>query len=315
MQSHQPYSTGVELTEQPVLRRSVQRTGSVPATEQRGTEEPIQQSSPFQYGLQTGQPVQQSNGPSGVQQPIGTGFSQGQRAAEQVSYPTWTGRQQAGASQQQPVSAVQAPSTSQRGVAASPGRVTSLPEFVHQQPMQGQGALATGATTGRQFASPQQFGQQGAQARTGVAAHTAGAQAAGTKTAETQQMTQDVESEGRAQQQLAPEQPKPATSPYVDVFDNPDELLVVADLPGCGPEDVDLQVSNNALRIVGERKSESEDLENHAIQRERLTRAERVIELPTNVEADEAEASCDHGVVRIHLPKAEEDREKHIGVQ
>lgn len=310
MQPNQPYSTWGQQLEQPVSRTApAKATGGVATAGQFGAgEAAIQQ--PAEVYSRTPAVGQQYSGLEGIQrQPTEEvlegqyGVLKGQRGAQTFAQPALTSQQPVMTRARtlgQSVPVMQVPATGHENVAASPQRVTSQPTFGRQR------QFGDTATRGQQlqFASPTQFGQQ-----TAAAAEMTG----GTATAG--QMTREGEGEGRVEQQLAPAKPKPATSPYVDIFDNPDKILVVADLPGCGPEDIDLQVSNSSLRIIGERKSESEDLESHAIQRERLTRAERVIQLPTRVEADEAEASSEHGVVRIHLPKAEEEREKQIGVQ
>ena len=117
-----------------------------------------------------------------------------------------------------------------------------------------------------------------------------------------------------AQRQFAPKQPEPATSPFVDVYDTPDEITVFADLPGCRKEDINVQTSNSTLFITAERLEEVEG-EARPLVYERSKRVERSIELPAHVDVEEAEASCEEGVCKVTLPKAEDDRQRTIGVQ
>lgn len=117
-----------------------------------------------------------------------------------------------------------------------------------------------------------------------------------------------------AQRQLAPEQPEPATSPFVDVYDTPDEITVFADLPGCRKEDINIQTSNSTLFITAERP-EAVEGEARPLVYERSKRVERSIELPAHVDVEEAEASCEEGVCKVTLPKAEDARQRTIGVQ
>lgn len=112
-------------------------------------------------------------------------------------------------------------------------------------------------------------------------------------------------------------QPEPATSPLVDIYDSADEITIVADLPGSGPDNVHLEASNKTLRITAERRSDAEEEAEgrRTVHRERLGRSERVIALPADVDVEEAEASFENGVCTVTLPKAETERQKRIGVQ
>lgn len=116
------------------------------------------------------------------------------------------------------------------------------------------------------------------------------------------------------QRQLAPEQPEPATSPFVDVYDAPDEITVFADLPGCRKEDIHVQTSNSTLFITAERPEKVEG-EARPLVYERSKRVERAIQLPAHVDAEGAEASCEEGVCKVTLPKAADARQQTIGVQ
>lgn len=114
------------------------------------------------------------------------------------------------------------------------------------------------------------------------------------------------------QLQLAPQQPVPATSPYVDVYDSTEALLVFADIPGATKEDVRIEGNERTLHIIAERKLESEEEEFTPVQQERLRRVERTIQLPTDVNVEDAEATCKNGVCKVSLPKNEQ---RTIGVQ
>jgi HSP20 family protein len=71
---------------------------------------------------------------------------------------------------------------------------------------------------------------------------------------------------------------------HVDVADADDEIVVVADVPGFEPEDIDVSVSDRQLRISAEHSAETEqeDEETHYYRRERTQRAvSRTVTLPT----------------------------------
>ena len=92
----------------------------------------------------------------------------------------------------------------------------------------------------------------------------------------------------------------------VDVADADEEIVVVADVPGFEPDDIDVSVSDRQLRIAAERsvESEEEDEDTHYYRRERTQHsASRTVTLPTDVQEREASASYENGVLTIELPK------------
>lgn len=99
------------------------------------------------------------------------------------------------------------------------------------------------------------------------------------------------------------------------MIDNPDEITVIADLPGCDAEDIRVQATDDQLSIAAERLEEKEVEQGNPLQRERAQAAERTVQLPASVDVDDAEATCENGVCQVVLPKHEEDRQREIGFQ
>lgn len=93
-------------------------------------------------------------------------------------------------------------------------------------------------------------------------------------------------------------------TPDVDIYETPDELAVFCDLPGVRAEDIELAGDERRLRIAAERPPIEIETKRTPTQQERYRRAERTIQLPTDVRVEEAEATCEHGVCRVRLPKA-----------
>src|SRR5512138_3277489 len=58
-------------------------------------------------------------------------------------------------------------------------------------------------------------------------------------------------------------------SPSVDIYENKDQIVLEAELPGMKPEDVNISIENNVLTIHGERKFEKKDDEDnfHRVER------------------------------------------------
>src|ERR1044071_5405097 len=50
-----------------------------------------------------------------------------------------------------------------------------------------------------------------------------------------------------------------AWTPNVDIFENKDEIVLEAELPGMNREDFELSVENNVLTLRGERRFEKKD--------------------------------------------------------
>ena len=83
-----------------------------------------------------------------------------------------------------------------------------------------------------------------------------------------------------------------------------------------GPDDVQIQVTGNTLTIRGEVKAEMEYQEGQWLRREhQATSYYRSITLPGPVDADTAQATYEHGMLTLTLPKAEEAKPKQIKVQ
>lgn len=102
----------------------------------------------------------------------------------------------------------------------------------------------------------------------------------------------------------------------VDVVETPDAIVVKSALPGVKPDDVDISVTGNVLRIRAESRLEQEEKQ-HQYHRRELSYGtyERLLSLPTEVNPDAANATFEHGLLTLMLPKAEHTRPRAIKVQ
>jgi HSP20 family protein len=104
-------------------------------------------------------------------------------------------------------------------------------------------------------------------------------------------------------------------SPPVDVFDNKDAIVLKAELPGLGPDDIDIEVDDNVLTIKGERKFEEKVEEGRYYRLERAYGSfSRSLTLPQGVKADEISANFEGGVLEVRVPKADEVKPRKITV-
>lgn len=90
----------------------------------------------------------------------------------------------------------------------------------------------------------------------------------------------------------------------VNIYEKDNDLIVEAALPGVRPEDVDISISGRTLTISAERKEtkeiKEEDYYRHEIA---FRRYHRTMTLPVDVQADKAEATFEHGILRLRLPE------------
>lgn len=104
--------------------------------------------------------------------------------------------------------------------------------------------------------------------------------------------------------------------PPLDVAETSDGYRVVVELPGFGPDQVDVTVSDGTLTIKGERKFYDDVAEEsfHRVER-RFGAFQRSISLPSQVQADKIAASFDNGVLTIEVPKAEAVKPRRIEIK
>lgn len=106
--------------------------------------------------------------------------------------------------------------------------------------------------------------------------------------------------------------------PDVNVSETDNEFTVTADLPGLEEKDINVKISNNILRIGGEKKLDHEGKDKNFHRIERVSGSfNRSIQLPTPIKDENVQASFKNGVLTITLPKSAEakTKAKHIEVK
>jgi HSP20 family protein len=101
--------------------------------------------------------------------------------------------------------------------------------------------------------------------------------------------------------------------PAIEVAESNDRLQVHAELPGLQPEDVKLEVTDDALIIQGERKYEHEDKKGGVYRSERgYGQFYREIPLPEGANAEQAKAQFRDGILEVVLPVAEQKNNRRM---
>ncbi|MDW8479669.1 MAG: Hsp20/alpha crystallin family protein [Xanthomonadales bacterium] len=103
--------------------------------------------------------------------------------------------------------------------------------------------------------------------------------------------------------------------PRVDIREDKDRFVILADIPGVDPQDIEVSMDKGILSIRGERKAEKSD------EQGRYTRIERAhgvfyrrFALPDSADADGIRASGRNGVLEIVIPKRPESTPRRIEV-
>ena len=100
----------------------------------------------------------------------------------------------------------------------------------------------------------------------------------------------------------------------LDVYATPEEITIIASLPGLTPDEVDISIEGDALTIRGELRPPLENVD-YLFQERSWGAFSRTLTLNVPVEVESAEAVFENGVLTLTLPKAEETRPKAIKVQ
>lgn len=105
-------------------------------------------------------------------------------------------------------------------------------------------------------------------------------------------------------------------APRVDIKEEDNRFVIIADVPGVDPKDIEVSMDKGILSIRGERVSESKD------ESDRYTRVERSrglfyrrFALPDSANPDGIKATGKHGVLEISIPKRPETTPRRITIE
>jgi HSP20 family protein len=103
----------------------------------------------------------------------------------------------------------------------------------------------------------------------------------------------------------------------IDMYEDYDNVIVKANVPGVKPENVDIVVEDNILTISYESKEEikEEDKKQKYYYKEiKRSSFSRTVTLPQRVDSEKAKADFKEGVLTITLPKLEEAKPKRVQI-
>ena len=105
----------------------------------------------------------------------------------------------------------------------------------------------------------------------------------------------------------------------LDVYATQDEAVVIAAVPGMGPQDLEVTIDQNVVTLSGTvpTAAESEQGKGATWYLHELWHGQfrRSVTLPFEVDAGQADATFENGIVRITLPKAERAKPHKIAIK
>jgi HSP20 family protein len=104
----------------------------------------------------------------------------------------------------------------------------------------------------------------------------------------------------------------PRVAPVVDIYENDNEILLQADMPGVTKEQVLINVDNGKLEISGMRKLQTKGTSTW--QEFGDVEYRRVFSVPQSIDVGKVNAELTEGVLKLHLPKTEAAKPRTIQI-
>ncbi len=101
-------------------------------------------------------------------------------------------------------------------------------------------------------------------------------------------------------------------SPAVDIYENDDEILLFADMPGVTKESISINVDNGKLELSGTRHVQTKGT--GIWQEFGDVEYRRVFSVPQSIEVENVNAELKDGVLNLHLPKTEAAKPRTIKI-
>ncbi len=101
----------------------------------------------------------------------------------------------------------------------------------------------------------------------------------------------------------------------VDLWETKDAYHLRADLPGVTADQLDINATSDSVSINGETKTQADVTEDGWLRQERrVGKFQRAFTLPMAIDPTKVDATFEHGVLQLTLPKAENVKPRSIKV-
>ena len=111
--------------------------------------------------------------------------------------------------------------------------------------------------------------------------------------------------------------PSATWSPRVDIYEEAERFVVVADVPGVEAKDIDITAENGVLTVKGQRSSERKDTGKNGYERIERTSGSfvRRFTLPESANTESITAKQTNGVLEVSIPKQPKVQPRRISVE
>lgn len=105
-------------------------------------------------------------------------------------------------------------------------------------------------------------------------------------------------------------------TPSIDIYEKGDSVFAEVNLAGYKPEEIDLEIEDNILKIRGEKKEEKEEKEKRYYKKELHQESfEREVFIPAEIDESNIKATLKDGILKIEMPKiAKQAKAKKIKI-
>lgn len=103
--------------------------------------------------------------------------------------------------------------------------------------------------------------------------------------------------------------------PAVDIFERGETTVIVADMPGVAPDDVDVTLDRQVLTLRGKVKPHAPEGYSRLASEYRVGDYVRVFTLSDEIDQNKINAELKNGVLRLELPRSAETQPKKISVK
>ena len=101
----------------------------------------------------------------------------------------------------------------------------------------------------------------------------------------------------------------------MDIYETPDEIIIMGEIAGVTKEDLELEISSKALRIQGIRiQSPRIDNATYRLAEIQYGKFERILYLPAPIDPEVVSASYSNGFLQVRLAKLELDKAYQVPI-
>ncbi len=105
-----------------------------------------------------------------------------------------------------------------------------------------------------------------------------------------------------------------AAAPAADVVEQDDQFTLAVEMPGMAAKDIDVSLSDDLLTVRGEKPETREEKESYRLSERHHGLFQRSFRIPPSVDAGRIEATYQHGILEIVLPKTDDARRKQLKI-